>query len=175
MLLNAVAGRNDIAVLESASGATGRIIDAWSTERSCFVSLHRSEGTGLALARAMLAGTSLIVTSNSFAAEIMGERDSFQVPFTLENVPVSETHAVAGDQWARPDIDQAVLAMRRVADDVTLTKLKARKARERAQRLFATPQSVRVMRNRFSTIEQLRYGNAVSSKRHAAQVVSVTN
>lgn len=175
MLLNAVAGRNDIAVLESASGATGRIIDAWSTERSCFVSLHRSEGTGLALARAMLAGTSLIVTSNSFTAEMMGERDSFQVPFTLENVPASETHAVAGDQWAQPDIDQAVLAMRRVADDVTLTKLKARKARERAQRLFATPQSVRVMRNRFSTIEQLRYGNAVSSKRHAAQVVSVTN
>ncbi|MHB1209908.1 MAG: glycosyltransferase [Acidimicrobiales bacterium] len=154
ILMNAVADRPDIEILESGRGASGLIVNDWSDERACFVSLHRSEGTGLALVRAMNARVASIVTAHSCGAELLGERDSFQVPFTLEEMPISETYGVAGRSWAQPDVEQAASAMRIMAEDAQTLRLKARRAHERAKRSLSSVQSVRAIRNRILAIEK---------------------
>jgi tetratricopeptide (TPR) repeat protein len=175
MLMNAVADRSDIAVLERFDGATGRIIREWGAEQSCFVSLHRSEGTGLALARAINAGVVSIVTAHSYGAEMLGERDSYQVPFTLEKIPAIDGYPITGEHWVQPDLERAASAMRSVAEGTKLAKLKARRTRETRQRLISTSQSVRAMRERLSAIDDLRYANAVSDHDRGAKILPATN
>ena len=174
-LMNAVADRPDIDVVESARGATGQIVHDWNAERACFVSLHRSEGTGLALARAMNARVASIVTAHSCGTEMLGERDSFQVPFTLETMPASETYATAVHCWAQPDLEQAASAMRLAAEDTKLLRLKARKAHDRVQRSLSSFQSVRAMRTRLGVIEQQLNTGSLSGQRHHNEVVSIKN
>ncbi|MHB1087760.1 MAG: glycosyltransferase [Acidimicrobiales bacterium] len=163
-LLHAVGARDDIEVIESDEGATGRFIYDWKPDNACFVSLHRSEGTGLALSRAMSSGIPSIVTAHSCGAELLGERDSFQVPFVMEKVPESESYFAASEYWAKPDVDQAATAMRLAAEDAALRRFKGRRSKERAQRLFSAS-SLRTMRERLSRIERLYYAKETSAKR----------
>ncbi len=160
-LVEAVGGRADIEVVDNAEGATGRLVYDWKPEVSCFVSLHRSDGTGLGLSRAMSWGIAPIVSAHSCGAELLGERDSYQVPVTIERVPESESYYSASEYWAQPDVDQAARAMRFAAEDVTLRRFKGRRSKERAMRLFSTS-SVRTMRERVSRIERLHYNKEAS-------------
>lgn len=163
-LMDAVGEREDIEVFESDDGATGRFIYDWKPDNACFVSLHRSEGTGLALSRAMSSGIASIVTAHSCGAELLGERDSFQVPFVIEKIPESESYFAASEYWAQPDVDQAATAMRLAAEDAALRRFKGRRSKERAQRLFSTP-SLRTMRERLTRIERLYYAKEVNVTR----------
>lgn len=82
-----------------------------------FVSLHRSEGFGMAIAEAMALGRPVIATDWS------GNRDFCQqgvipIPFSL--VPVVDptgVYVAPQDLWAEPDLTAAADAMRRLADD----------------------------------------------------------
>ncbi len=163
-LLDAVGAREDIEVIESGEGASGRFVYDVNPDTACFVSLHRSEGTGLALSRAMSVGIASIVTAHSCGADLFSERDSFQVPFTLERVPDDERFLVASEQWARPDVDLAAKAMRSAVDDRTLLRIKGRRSKERAQRIFSVS-SVRAMRERLMRIEQFHYAKEVKVTR----------
>lgn len=170
-LVHAVSAREDIEVFESDEGATGRLVYDWKPEHACFVSLHRSEGTGLALARAMSCGMASLVTAHSCGAELVGERDSYQVPYTMVKVPQSESYLVASEFWAQPDVDQAAKAMREAAQDITQRRIKGRRSKERAQRLFST-HAVRAMKERVGRIERLHYAKEPSAERES--VVSAT-
>ena len=174
MLLKAAGARRDIEILECANGATGRFIYDWKPERACFVSLHRSEGTGLALARAMSCGMASMVTAHSCGAELLSERDSYQVGWTNEKILERVSYSVSGEYWAQPDLDQASLLMRLVASDNKLLRFKARKSRERAQKLFSTS-SVRSMRERLALIEKLFYSSELSGENKTARAVSSAN
>jgi len=160
-LVDAAAGRVDVTVLQGPDGASGRVLNGWGMGESCFVSLHRSEGTGLVLARAMARGIPSIVTGHSFSAELQSELDSFQVPFVLEPTPDGERRCLPGGRWAEPDLDEAMRAMRLVVEQPKLAIRKARRAQERERRLFSPPRSVKAMKDRVMTIDQLRHGDAV--------------
>ncbi len=56
------------------------------------LSLHRSEGFGLLLAQAMLAGKPVIATNWSGNCDFMSEENSFLVPYTL--VPVKDPQGI---------------------------------------------------------------------------------
>lgn len=170
-LLDAVAGRADIEVIDNVEGATGRLVYDWKPEDSCYVSLHRSDGTGLGLSRAMSYGVAPIVSAHSCGVDLLGERDSYQVPITIERVPERESYYSASEYWAQPDVDQAVRAMRSAAQDVTLRRFKGRRSKERALRLFSTS-SVRTMRERLSRIEHLHYTKETSVKRDEATMAA---
>ncbi len=163
-LLDAIGAREDIEVIESGEGASGRFVYDLNPDTACYVSLHRSEGTGLALSRAMSVGIASIVTAHSCGADLFSERDSFQVPFTLERVPEAERFLVSSEQWARPDVDVAAKAMRSAVDDGTLLRFKGRRSKERALRLFSVS-SVRTIRERLMRIEQHHYAKEVNVMR----------
>ena len=81
------------------------------------VSLHRSEGLGLHLAEAMWLGTPTIATNWSGNLDFQSEHDSILVP--ARQIPVVDDLGIydATSEWADPDLDAAVAAMRLLVDD----------------------------------------------------------
>jgi glycosyltransferase involved in cell wall biosynthesis len=85
-----------------------------------YVSLHRSEGFGLGIAEAMLAGRPAIATAYSGNLEFMNQQNSCLVGYRLRPVDDSEISYnpgmdvvyEAGQLWAEPDIGQAARWMR---------------------------------------------------------------
>ena len=85
-----------------------------------YVSLHRAEGFGLALAEAMLAGKPVIATGWSGNMQFMDETNSCLVGYQL--VPIARTsypHA-EGQRWAEPDLDDAARWMANLVADRAL-------------------------------------------------------
>lgn len=108
-------------------------------EAACdsFVSLHRSEGFGLAVAEAMFLGKPVISTDWSATAEFVDQSNGCPVPVDL--IELSETHGPyeKGQIWANPRIDAAASAMRRLASDSALAQTLGRKAAHTIRERFA--------------------------------------
>uniref|UniRef100_A0A7C4M0Z5 Glycosyltransferase n=1 Tax=candidate division CPR3 bacterium TaxID=2268181 RepID=A0A7C4M0Z5_UNCC3 len=83
----------------------------------CFVSLHRSEGFGLAIAEAMYLGKPVIATKYSGNLEFMREENSFLVDYDLVPVKKEEYPHYEGQYWAEPNKDQAASYMVQLIDD----------------------------------------------------------
>ena len=85
-----------------------------------YVSLHRSEGFGLGIAEAMLAGRPAIATAYSGNLDFMNHQNSCLVGYRLTQVSAAEIQFNPGmevvyepDQlWAEPDVHQAARWMR---------------------------------------------------------------
>ena len=73
----------------------------------CFVSLHRSEGFGLAMAEAMALGKPVIATGYSGNVDFMDEESAFLVRYGRGEVPPGCEPYRAGSLWAEPDLDHA--------------------------------------------------------------------
>ena len=86
----------------------------------CFVSLHRSEGFGLAVAECMFLGKPVIATDWSATAEFLTAANGCPVRAPL--VTLQENHGpyAKGQVWADPDVDHAAGWMRRLAENRTL-------------------------------------------------------
>jgi GT2 family glycosyltransferase len=160
-LMHAVADRREIEVHR------GTPLPEYATSQSCFVSLHRSEGTGLHLARAMARGIPTIATAHSFSAELQGDLDAFLVRCALVPVPASEFRCGRGGRWAEPDLDEAAEAMKLVLAGPKAVLVRARRAQERARRQFGPSRSVRVMTDRLTAIDRMRYGDQAAPKPQA--------
>jgi hypothetical protein len=78
-----------------------------------FVSLHRSEGYGLSIARALWSGTPTIMTGWSGNMDFADSPGAFQTRFKLIDV-VDRTNRYEGldTQWAEPDLDDAAALIR---------------------------------------------------------------
>jgi GT2 family glycosyltransferase/tetratricopeptide (TPR) repeat protein len=162
-LSDAVDGRSDISVVDAGEEDPRRRAPEIAGA-DCLVSLHRSDGSGLLLARAMASGTPTIATSYGANTEFQGERDAFLVPFGLEPVPQVRGEYPVGARWAVPDQAAAALAMRRVVEDPRAASAKARRARERARREFTPSRAARAIRDRAVTIDRRRHGDGSSSR-----------
>lgn len=98
-----------------------------------YLSLHRSEGFGLNLAEAMLAGVPVMATDYSAPLEFLDA--DCAVLIGARAVPAVDRfgpYTVPGATWAEPDIDQAIAALRRLKGDRTLRADLAERARRRA-------------------------------------------
>ena len=96
-----------------------------------FVSLHRSEGFGLAVAEAMYLGKPVISTDWSATAEFVNEQNG--CPVAVDLIELTETHGPyeKGQIWADPRVPAAADAMRRLAADPELrARLGAQAARD---------------------------------------------
>lgn len=167
-LVDASASRSDVVLLSDVHGISGQILNGQVAGRSCFVSLHRSEGTGRVLARSIFQGVPTIVTGYSFSAELQDERDSIQVPFSFAPIPERECEGASHGQWAEPDLNEAAKAMRLVFDQPKLAKMKAARAQERGRRLFSPFLSITAIQDRLALINSARYGDGVL---HGTQLV----
>src|SRR5688572_793130 len=86
----------------------------------CFVSLHRSEGFGLAIAECMYLGKPVIATNWSGNTDFAREGNCCPVRYDL--VTLDRTHGpyTKGQTWASPDIDHAASWMRQLVENPAL-------------------------------------------------------
>ncbi len=93
----------------------------------CLVSLHRSEGYGLALAEAMYLGKPVIATAYSGNMDFTTHDNSFLVDYEL--VPVGSGRGPYPETsiWAEPDIRVAAQHMRTVRNQPDITRAVALK------------------------------------------------
>mgnify|MGYP006279152557 CR=1 FL=1 len=97
-----------------------------------FVSLHRSEGFGRAIAEAMFLGKAVIATAYSGNLDFCEPSTALLIPFVLQPLWPGEYPEADGLFWADPDLSAAAEAMRRCAercwrpDDAAVCELKSR-------------------------------------------------
>lgn len=108
---------------EAANGLRVRIIDmhldradmnSLFASCDCYVSLHRSEGLGLGLARCMSMGKPVIATAYSGNLDFMNVNNSFLVRYRLVELDRDYGAYRKGSVWAEPDVTHAAELMRAV-------------------------------------------------------------
>jgi len=83
----------------------------------CLLSLHRSEGFGLVMAEAMLAGVPVVATQWSGNLDFMDASSALLVPAAMVEARDGRGVYGSGEQWADPNVDAAAAHLRTVADD----------------------------------------------------------
>jgi glycosyltransferase involved in cell wall biosynthesis len=113
--------------------------DVYALEAACdcFVSLHRSEGFGLAVAECMYVGKPAISTDWSATAEFVSHDNGFPVRFSLVTLAESQGPYGKGSTWAEPDIAHAAEQMRRAMANPAETAAKGAAARRTIEERFA--------------------------------------
>jgi glycosyltransferase involved in cell wall biosynthesis len=91
--------------------------EAYDLEATCdaFVSLHRAEGFGFALAECMHLGKPVIGTNWSGNTDYMNSRNSCPVDYRLVELDRDHGPYKKGQKWADPDVDHAAWHMRSLA------------------------------------------------------------
>jgi glycosyltransferase involved in cell wall biosynthesis len=117
-----------------------------------YVSLHRSEGTGLTIAEAMACGKPVITTDWSGNTDFADTSNSFPVAYELTTVASNVGPYRAGETWAEPDVEHAAWLMRQVVDDSNLAARRAHAARRRMQRDFSEEAVAALVRQRLDAI-----------------------
>lgn len=113
--LRALCGhRADVVIIDEFWPAA--LNDAFFHAVDCYVSLHRSEGFGLTMAKAMAAGKPVIATGFSGNLDFMDDRTAMLVPWTPTTVGPGTIYP-ANARWAEPDIDVAADMMRAVVGE----------------------------------------------------------
>ncbi len=123
VLLTDTLSRADIYALEAAC--------------DCFVSLHRSEGFGLAIAESMLLGKPVIATNWSASAEYVTSENGCPVRARLVTLEQNHGPYAKGSTWADPDAEHAAQHMGTLFSDRKLVAELGRRARETIQVRFA--------------------------------------
>lgn len=120
-----------------------------------FVSLHRAEGFGMALAECMSLGKPVVATAWSGNMEFMSPSNSCLVRSRLVDIEQGEYAHSIGQRWAEPDIGHASELMRRlVADPAHARQLGMRARLDVAARLSAGVAAEKIM----SRIQEITAG-----------------
>jgi glycosyltransferase involved in cell wall biosynthesis len=121
----------------------------------CFVSLHRSEGFGLAVAESMYLGKPVISTDWSATSEYLDCENGLPVRFSL--VELAENHGpyAKGSTWAEPDVGHAAQLMRRIAADPSEAARIGAAARRTMEERFSPAVIGARYRRRLETIASL--------------------
>ena len=114
-------------------------VDIYALESACdcFVSLHRSEGFGLAIAESMLLGKPVISTDWSATAEFVTRENGFPVRAKLVTLEQNHGPYAKGSTWADPDPAHAAEHMRTVFSDQALAVRIGAAARETIRTRFS--------------------------------------
>ncbi len=118
----------------------------------CFVSLHRSEGFGLAVAECMFLAKPVISTDWSATAEFVTRENGCPVRAPLVTLEQSHGPYAKGSTWADPDAAHAAEHMRRLFDDRALAAKLGTAARETIVARFAPAAIGERYRRRLSSI-----------------------
>ncbi|HEY4248762.1 MAG TPA: glycosyltransferase [Lacunisphaera sp.] len=103
----------------------------------CFVSLHRSEGFGIAVAESMYLGKPVISTDWSGTAEFVTADNG--CPVRCELIALESNHGpyAKGQTWAEPEVAHAAWWMRRLSEDRALGARLGAAARVRMEERYS--------------------------------------
>jgi glycosyltransferase involved in cell wall biosynthesis len=149
-LINAAARDDRIEVRDGFLDRTGM----WALQAccDCYISLHRSEGLGLGMAECMLLGKPVVATAYSGNLAFMDAGNSCLVGYSLVPLEEGEYPAWQGQRWAEPDIDEAALHLRRLADDPAHARRIGQKAQASVRKRLSASASLAAIRARLADI-----------------------
>lgn len=104
-------------------------VDSLIQLSDCYVSLHRSEGFGLTMAEAMLAGKPVVGTAWSGNMDFMNDDNSYPVAYKLEEIQGGNWPYTRGC-WADPDKNAAASILRQIFENREVAQAKAARGRE---------------------------------------------
>lgn len=157
---SAAADRPDIQIRDGYVGVEMR--NAITAACDCFVSLHRSEGLGLAIAEAMAHAKPVVATGYSGNLEFMNDDNSYLVPYHLAPVPPDWWAYASGATWAEPDAERAAALLRRVWEDQDEARARGRRARDELLEQFSPERTTAFVGSR---LEEARSRGAVDLRR----------
>jgi glycosyltransferase involved in cell wall biosynthesis len=126
-----------VLILQAESSSL-RLSDLYGAS-DAYLSLHRSEGFGLNLAEAMLAGLPVVATAWSGNMQFMSQASAALVApkgFLAMRDPQG-IYALRGVRWADPDLDAAAVLLRGLAENRETRAALGERGRKAAQTLLA--------------------------------------
>jgi glycosyltransferase involved in cell wall biosynthesis len=120
-----------------------------------YVSLHRSEGTGLTITDAMALGKPVIATSWSGNMDFMDVSNSFPVCYELVGLHKNVGPYRAGEVWADPSVEHAAEQMRIVFEDREEARIRGRAARREIETNYSEEKVAEVVRQRLEVVSSL--------------------
>jgi glycosyltransferase involved in cell wall biosynthesis len=148
------ADRSDIVLLDGTISGAER--DALVASCDCLLSLHRSEGFGLALAEAIAAGKPVVATAYGGNVEFMPPECSYLVRYELTRVGGGCEHYPPEAHWAEPDIDHAAAQLRAVFEGRGGPHRRADDAQRHVLALLAPERIGRLIHDRLCALRELQ-------------------
>jgi glycosyltransferase involved in cell wall biosynthesis len=121
-----------------------------------YVSLHRSEGTGLTITDAMALGKPVIATSWSGNMDFMDSSNSFPVRYELVELQENVGPFQVGEIWADPSVEHAAQQMRLVFEDREEAQVRGEAARREIETDYSEEKIAGIVRKRLKVITSLR-------------------
>jgi hypothetical protein len=121
-----------------------------------YVSLHRSEGTGLTITDAMSLGKPVIATGWSGNMDFLSVGNGFPVQYELVEIDETVGPYGAGETWAEPSIDHAAALMRQVFEDRQEARRRGEVARSDVHRDYSPERISRLIADRLEAIDIAR-------------------
>jgi glycosyltransferase involved in cell wall biosynthesis len=120
-----------------------------------YVSLHRSEGTGLTITDAMALGKPVIATSWSGNMDFMDISNSFPVRYELVELRENVGPYRAGEVWADPSVEHAAEQMRLVFEDRAEARVRGQAARRGIETNYSEEEIAGIVQQRLEVIASL--------------------
>ena len=117
-----------------------------------YVSLHRSEGTGLTISDAMAQARPVITTGWSGNMDFMTVSNSFPVRYELVEIAQNVGPYTAGEVWADPSVEHAAELMRHVFDDRESARARGLRARRDIESQYSESAIAELIRQRLEVI-----------------------
>jgi len=131
----AAAGRPDVIVRDEYLSSDHH--NALLGHSDAYVSLHRSEGFGMDMAKAMGLGKPVVATGYSGNLEFMDDATAYLVDYDLVPVGPGREPYPPDSRWARPSVEHAAELMRRVVDRPEEARERGRRAEARIRTDFS--------------------------------------
>ena len=155
LVVAAARGRDDITLLDRYLGGADK--NAMIAASDCCVSLHRSEGFGIALAEAMLLEKPVIATAYGGALEYMSHENAYLVDWRAARVGEGAYPYAPEAVWAEPDLDHAAELMRTVFDAPEQARARGRVARRDVLERHAPSAAGAIIKRRLELIHGRLY------------------
>jgi len=117
-----------------------------------YVSLHRSEGTGMTISEAMALGKPVIATGWSGNMDFMNVTNSFPVRYELVELSENVGPYQAGETWAEPSIEHAAELMRLVFEKPEEASLRGQAAKQQVETNYSEKQVANLIWERLEAI-----------------------
>lgn len=113
------------------------------------LSLHRAEGCGLVMVEAMLSGRCVVGTEWPGCSDFLNSSTAVLVPGKLVDINDPQEIYVNGGQWAEPDTDAAVYAIRELASNPVMRENLSRQALDATAQLCGDAAYLNAIGDRF--------------------------
>jgi glycosyltransferase involved in cell wall biosynthesis len=133
----------------------------------CLVSLHRSEGFGLALAEAMYLSKPVIATAYSGNLDFTRPDNAFLVDYDLARIPAGCEPYDEGLWWAQPNLEHAVSQLQSVVNAPEVRRARAARGRELIRSQFAPVTVGKLMAERLAVVRRLKSPREVAARQFA--------